>query len=180
MRQHYWTEAEDAKLRAHWGTELPITMWGITTRTVHAVRQRGYQLGLGERGKINYASLYPAVDQRGHAILDLLKSGPLPSNTIRERLGITEWQHRRAHNLIRSEIYIFAWEMGAKGGEWPIWALGDAPDAKRPPKGNSTEYGRRYREKHKRPSRAKPKEEKPVFVAPRKADLASSWMFNPC
>lgn len=176
-----WTEAEDAILRNNWATEFPIGMWTIPGRSAHAIRNRARHLNLGGKA-INYATMYPQVDERGQDILDLLKTaGPLPSTEIRKRLNISESQHRRAHTRIRSELYIFDWEMGDKGGEWPIWAIGDAPDAKRPPKGDSTEYNRRYREKHKRPSRAKPKEEvKPVFVAPNHADIAASWLLNPC
>lgn len=181
MSRKLWTEAEDALLRKNWDSVLPCTMWGIEGRTPHAIRARAKQIGLGKK-LVSYEAIYPQINERAEAILALLTTaGPLSSREIQKRLAITESQHRRAHERIRSEIYIFAWEMGTRGGEWPIWALGDAPDAKRPPKGDAHEYQKRYREKHKRPSRAKPKEEaKPVFVPPGKADMASSWLFNPC
>lgn len=176
-----WTEAEDAILRNNWNSVLPCTMWGIPGRSPHAIRNRARHLGLGSK-IVDYGAMYPQINERAEAILALLaKEGPMPSTEIQKQLKISESQHRRAHERIRGEIYIFAWEMGSRGGEWPIWALGDAPDAKRPPKGDAHEYQKRYREKHKRPSRAKPKEDaKPVFVPPGKADLASSWLFNPC
>lgn len=176
-----WTEAEDVILRNNWNSVLPCTMWGIDGRTPHAIRNRAKQLGLG-RKIVSYEAIYPQINARAETIRALLTTaGPLSSREIQKRLAITESQHRRAHERIRGEIYIFAWEIGSRGGEWPIWAIGEQKDAKRPPKGDAHEYQKRYREKHKRPSRAKPKEEpKPVFVAPGRADIAASWLFAPC
>lgn len=176
-----WTEEEDNILRNNWNSVLPCTMWGIPGRSAHAIRNRAKHLKLGSK-IVDYSAMYPQINERAEAVLDLLRrEGPLSSIQIRERLNLPEWKHRRAHERIRGELYIFAWENGPSGGQWPIWAIGDAPDAKRPPKGDAHEYQKRWREKHKRPSHAKPKEEaQPVFVPPGKADLASSWLFNPC
>lgn len=181
MSRKLWTEAEDNLLRNNWDSVLPCTMWGIEGRTPHAIRNRAKQLGLGKK-LVSYEAIYPQINERAEAILALLTTaGPLSSREIQKRLSITESQHRRAHERVRGEIYIFAWEMGDRGGEWPIWAIGEQQDAKRPPKGDAHEYQKRYREKHKRPSRAKPKEEAPAaFVPPQRADIAASWLRNPC
>lgn len=163
-----WTPEEDAILRENWGTELPISMWALPGRTCHAIRNRAILLGLGGRS-IRMQVLYPQVSERAEKILELLRAGPMTSVEIRNRLDMNKFVHRRAHDRIRDQIYIFAWKYQEKGGPQPIWAIGNAKDARRPPKVDPLASAAKYREKNRK-QKAKTKA---------RADISASWMFNP-
>jgi len=173
MSRVLWTAEEDAVLVANWGTEAPVAMWAPEGRSVAAIHKRALKLRLGGRN-IRMQLLYPHVYERAESILDLLRNGPLSTPKIRAALDLNKTTHRRAHDKIRRQIYIFAWEETATGAPIPVWALGDAPDAKRPPKVPTEVSQAKYREKQRK------RRKSPIKPAHRMADLAASWMFNPC
>lgn len=173
MHGKAWTVEEDNILRANWGTEMPVAMWAPEGRSVSTIHKRALKLQLGGRN-IRMQLLYPQVHERAETILALLKSGPKTAPQIRKALGLNVTTHRRAHDLIRSQIYIFAWQGSATGGPIPVWAIGDAPDAKRPPKVPKEVSEAKYREKQRK------RRASPVKVEHRRPDAAASWMFNPC
>lgn len=172
MNGRTWTEEEDGILRAFWGTEMPVSMWAPEGRSVATIHKRALKLKLGGRN-IRMQLLYPQVYERAEAILALLHNGPMTVLKIRALLGLNVTTHRRAHDKIRDQIYIFAWEPTATGGPIPVWALGNAPDAKRPPKVPKKVSEAKYREKRRQ------RRKSPVKPAHRMADPAASWMFNP-
>lgn len=82
--------------------------------------------------------------------------GPLTSADLARLLGADQWNVASAlgkmRRAARKTVYIKAWEMhapGEKSTPRAVYALGDAPDARRPPKQPNRVITARYRAKHK-------------------------------
>lgn len=168
-----WTEAEDTILRDNWGSDLPVSLWKMEHRSMHAIYKRAEKLGLSRRN-IRMQHLYPQVIERADKIMDFLRQfGPQTTNAIKKQLGLSESLHRRAHDLIRKDIYIFGWAETKTGPRVPIWAIGDAPDMPKPPKVMKSDSDAKYRmrQRARKASNIKP--------GHARTDFAASWLFNP-
>lgn len=181
-----WTKDEDAVLIKYWPTPKKLVhfMGMLPGRTIDAMQDRADRLKLGKRKNV------PRGGASWKLIEKQLKTGPKTALQISEKIGM---KRDKVLEIIRQYkrncrcVYIFAWTEPDRGGRSKIFALGNARDAPKPPSMTRPAINKAYiqRLKEERPddydrymevNRQRKREARKEV----KADVASSWMFNPC
>jgi len=181
-----WTEDEDALLRKYWQTpkKLVHLMDLFPGRTPDSMQDRALRLKLGRRKHV------PRGGGSWKLIAKQLMTGPKTAVQIAEQIGMKRdkvLEILRKYKAKQRAVYVFAWTEVGRGGRSRIFALGNAMDAPRPKTMPRPQVQKNYikRLKTERPDAydvrmAKDKERKRREHRKPSADVASSWMFNPC
>ena len=188
MNATHWTEDEKAIVREHWSTDGPIKLWNhlLPGKTRDAIIGIARRMGLGKRP----VNRKPTYVQSWACIEHLLSDGKPRSNPeIAKRTGFNPSVVRKQlQDRIRIQVYVSEWRW--ETNKWvALFALGAHKQNVRKPKPKthaenqrkSYERRKKFRpdahEEHLRKRRLRDAAKRP---APPKADIAASWLLNPC